>query len=105
MRKLRCEPGVLAIVINDLDQPRNNGKMVRVIRRADQNHYYVEVDWGCECLQDMVDCDGPITRAGTLRWGYRDSELLPIRDPDQDATDETLLWLPVPNTNKEEELA
>lgn len=104
MRKLRCEPGILAIVINDPEQQKNIGRMVRVLRHASSDNYDDVVDWECECMQDMVNADGSITPAGTWERGYRDVELLPIRDPDQDATDETLLWLPVPSTNKEEEL-
>jgi hypothetical protein len=38
--------------------------------------------------------------AGTIVYAM-DSILRPIRDPGDDAQDETLSWLPVPSTEKE----
>jgi hypothetical protein len=108
MRKLRCEPGILAIVVNDFDYPENNGKMVLVLGPAlPPKDYYgskekaAKLDWDCEALQPMQGIIR-VKKGGNI--GYQDAELLPIRDPDEGATDETLLWLPVPNKTKEEEL-
>ena len=39
--------------------------------------------------------------AGSRHWLHSDARLRPIRDPGDDAKDETLSWLPVPSTEKE----
>jgi hypothetical protein len=105
---MNCKPGDLAIVVQDFENPENVGALVRVVSRADPNDYDSDIDWDCDALSVI---SGP--RSFTGEWftavpgssdsefGYRDCELRPLRDPGDDATDETLLWLPSPTREKE----
>lgn len=47
------------------------------------------------------EIDPPLEIKGSRRFQCADSALNPIRDPGEDAQDETLSWLPVPSTEKE----
>jgi hypothetical protein len=97
---MNCKPGDLAVVVNDLDNPRNNGALVKVVCRADRAEYDAPIDWDCEAVSTIImERDGVVFRAdsGEGEFGYQDLELRPIRDPGEDAKDETLNWLPVPH--------
>lgn len=86
---LRCKEGDLAIVVNDMEHPWNNGALVKVLRRADRSEYTVPVDWDCEAVT-TIRTDGFTYSPGEADIGFRDRELRPIRDPGPDAVDETL---------------
>lgn len=95
--KLRCKPGDLAVVVRS--EVGNEGKVVRVLRflgRAKFSLGFVADDvWLVEC---------PSLAGETCSWSRRiggdacfpDARLRPIRDPGDDAQDETLQWLDVP---------
>lgn len=94
---MNCKPGDIARII---EQGRNRDALVRVLDD-------LECDpgvWRCEALQTVVAyrLNWPVGSfpAGTILWGP-DANLRPIRDPGDDAQDETLSWLPVPSTEKE----
>lgn len=101
--KLNCKPGDLAVIVKD-DFPENLGKFVHVICFADPE-YYPKLDgespnqWECKPSSTLMAWDD-------RNWRYRSSStalvsiadecLRPIRDPGDDAVDETLLLKPVP---------
>lgn len=90
---LRCRPGDLAMVVNDIEEPKNNGALVQVIERADRSFYDIPVDWECRAVSAIKFC-GSVHPPGTDGFGYRDRELRPLRDPGDDAVDEILRPLP-----------
>ena len=91
---MRCKPGDLAIVVNDIEMPQNNGALVRVLCRArPENYLNMQAEWDCEALS-TIRIDGyPSILPGGTGFGYRDRELRPLR-PD-DGQDETLTWRPI----------
>lgn len=95
---MNCRPGDLAFVVNDLEAPWNNGALVRVVERAPVDH--APFEWQC-CALTTIHFPGFVYRPGEDGFQYRDLELRPIRDPGEDAQDETLQWLPVPSQHKE----
>ena len=89
---MNCKQGDIAIVV--LSFAGNEGKIVRCMRplimkwkRYDGSTYMSE-SW-------EIDIALP-DRYGVLSKYTQDRQLRPIRDPGNDATDETLTWLPVP---------
>jgi hypothetical protein len=107
---LNCKPGDLAYV-RCLGEKSDNGKIVVVVRPAR--------------VGDICEDGTPIFRAATAGWFVRgtdlhllrlngsvtggfsevpiaDASLRPIRDPGDDAQDESKAWLPpVPTQHKE----
>lgn len=84
---MNCAKGDLAVVVAVPAHARHAlGAIVRCIDRCDEASN--------EGLP-MWHVDPP---AGGLYWGVHDHWLKPIRDPGDDARDETLDWLPVPTT-------
>lgn len=84
MSALNCKPGDLAIVVSG--RPVENlGRVIRVIEIKPIAYLMA---WSFE--GDLLDVDM-----------VDDSCLKPLRDPGDDARDETLMWLPVPSTTKE----
>lgn len=78
---MNCKPGDLAIVIRDCDG-HHQGKIVTVVDGACRpSHWLTD--------PKLIDPSGLLVEA-------HDSDLRPIRDPGDDAVDETLLWLPLP---------
>lgn len=88
---MNCKPGDLAVQVSCYGDGRYIGQLYR-------------------CLSSFIDGDGeprwrvePLSR--TLpKWvapECDDKHLRPIRDPGEDAVDETLLWLPSPSRTKE----
>jgi hypothetical protein len=87
---MNCKPGDLALLTRAIEQfPEQEGRIFTVttldLRSPEPAWYY----------------EGPVIRRvdGTHRktWiSLPDQWLRPIRDPGDDATDETLLWLPSP---------
>lgn len=94
---MRCKPGDLAVCI----APDNLGALVRVIRTATSEEQYEGEDWLCENLSPMKDCLTRQTDPAGCFGVMFDTDLRPIRDPGEDAKDETLDWLPVPERESE----
>lgn len=87
----RCKVGDIAIVVNDMEMPINNGAMVKILRTANPDDYEIEeICWECEALSVIQHDCGYIAYPGDDGVGYRDRELRPIRDSDRE--DETLTW-------------
>lgn len=96
---MNCKPGDLAIII--ASSAGNEGKIVRCVRLLKANDY-----WFKPSGQRYADATWEIDRllpdyAGHLGNTIGDSQLRPIRDPSEDAKDETLEWLPVPSKKLE----
>lgn len=90
---MRCKPGDLAIVVNDIEMPCNNGALVRVLKKADPEDYDCpEINWECQALSTIrYDC-GETALPRQDGVGYRDLELRPLRPSTRQ--DETLTWAP-----------
>jgi hypothetical protein len=103
---MNCKPGDLAIVTNadgsgwvgEVSR-RTVGRIVRVMKLRPSTSIH--------CSSPIVwEIEQPITGTFALKpyevTGIADSCLRPIRDPGDDATDESHAWLPpVPTTTKE----
>lgn len=92
---MRCKPGDLAIVVNDIEAPINNGALVRVLKRADPEEYNVpEIEWECQAISTIGYGGGGVAaHPGEDGVGYRDRELHPLRPSAKQ--DETLTWKPI----------
>lgn len=88
---MNCTPGDLAIVVNDIEMPCNNGALVKVVRKADPEDYDIpDICWECEALSTIIHECGYVAHPGDDGVGYRDRELRPLRD--HNGEDETLTW-------------
>lgn len=93
---MNCKPGDLAVIVRDEEPAVDIGKMVKVSASS-----FIDDD-GCFCWV----CDslsGPLRFWSGVRFEYAadaieipDAWLKPIRDPGNDAQDETLLWAGLP---------
>lgn len=104
---MNCKPGDLAVIVRD-DFTENAGRVVTVVRASCERELEVAIPgdfhWEVHCVTPLAIGQydrrtgmlvGPTHR---LRQGtVLDRDLRPIRDPGDDAVDETLLWLPVPH--------
>lgn len=90
---MNCKPGDLAIVV--------------ATANAQQREYIGKI---VTCVKVVNTIDGPVGwrtapflvnqfTKNSIAWV--DHHLRPIRDPGDDATDETLQWLPTPSREKE----
>ena len=90
---MNCKPGDIARVVST---GANRDALVRVLDSGNCD----PGEWRCEALQSLSEYvwETIVGRvpAGTIVYAM-DSILRPIRDPGDDARDETLLWLPVPS--------
>ena len=101
---MNCKPGDLAFVINEDPACKENiGRIVRVLRRSSARHAK-HGEWDIEPTSADFLIYDPSTkrlgRWGECRWAWvvmPDADLRPIRDPGDDARDETLDWRPVPH--------
>jgi hypothetical protein len=80
---MNCKPGDLAVIVR---KSKLIGLLVNVVGPALDGELGV---WTVEPLRPI-----PCPAAGG--WKCADHNLRPIRDPGEDARDETLNWLPVP---------
>jgi hypothetical protein len=90
---MNCKPGDLALIVG-ADHPQNLGRIVQVVRAYPymQNAWWVKHNG-----RPGVSLNGLVMEG----WSF-DHELRPIRDPGDDAADESHAWLPpVPTTTKE----
>jgi hypothetical protein len=91
---MNCRPGDLAIVIRS-GLGKSVGRLVTCIRLSEEEglrNRDGSVDWGPIWETDDY---GP-TGFGQFHNLWADADLRPIRDPGDDATDESLLWAPAP---------
>jgi hypothetical protein len=83
---MNCKPGDLAVIVKPGTTHRNLGKLVVV-----KNLLWDDM-WNVEALSPCHKENG---RYET--WGFiEDHRLRPLRDPGDDAVDETILWLGSP---------
>ena len=94
---MNCKPGDLAVVVKSF--AGNLGRIVRCIRlrseaatvRRPDGSFVTDAIWEIDtCLPDFSGTQGPFCQ---------DSLLRPIRDPGDDAIDESLQWLRVPEVD------
>jgi hypothetical protein len=102
---MNCRPGDLAVFVRSTCG--NEGRIVRCLRRAvgsDMERYGFSAHWAHRFVYWVIDAEvNCIGEFGDLtRVEMGDDEFLrPIRDPGEDAVDETLLWLPSPTKQGE----
>lgn len=91
---MNCKPGDLAIVVKSTCG--NEGKIVRCLGLIGKSHTFRNPDGSLDvCGKWQID--RPLKNYGGVMVLYaNDSALRPIRDPGDDAVDETLLRLPSP---------
>lgn len=100
---MNCKEGDLAVVVHS----DNQGAIVRVLRRSANEDLYSSVTgwkcriWECEALSRIKMWNAAFfTQDQDAQPGavvpFADEMLRPIRDPGDDAQDETISWLPVP---------
>lgn len=110
---MNCKPGDLAVIVRSFD-PNAVGQLVTVLERAPEHDFWLP--------SGMLTGSGPdawvVSFAAAFRTSSkfggrllvthgacRDAHLRPIRDPGEDARDETLAWLPVPSVERAKEPA
>lgn len=90
---MNCKPGDLAVFVRS--EAGNEGKIVRCVRFIGLRHW--PIPDGQFIDDPSWEIDPPVlSSTGFLLDHAPDSFLRPIRDPGDDAQDETLQWLPVP---------
>lgn len=103
---MNCKPGDLAIMVRSI--AGNEGKIFRCLRIATKfeldfyNFEDDDVTWVIDAQLPTRLISGVLDGAIRLAPLAKDACLRPIGDPGEDATDETLLWLPVPSAEKAE---
>lgn len=80
--KLNCKPGDLARIIHHPTLPEYADRIVRCVRT--HVHPRGRIGW---IIEPRLPCGCDVVADDLLR---------PIRDPGDDAVDETLTWLPSP---------
>jgi hypothetical protein len=85
---VNVKPGDLAIVVK-VDRDYQKCLLGQIIRVTGQYVGYRDI----HCWAYEPPLSTPI---GGLVFGFYDDELRPIRDPGDDAKDETLIWKPAP---------
>lgn len=87
---MQCKPGDLAIVVNDYEHPENNGALLRILKPALPGEFDIPADWVGQPLSTFRFDDATIEPGSNAIVAYRDAELKPLRDNDED--DETIAW-------------
>jgi len=101
---MHCKPGDLAIVVNDYEYPANNGALMRIWKPAPPGEFEIPADWIGLPLSTFRFGDRTIEPGARAIVVYRDAELRPLRDTDED--DETIAWAgPRPAIPQEQLLA
>jgi hypothetical protein len=109
MSALNCKPGDLAVIVAPYALS-GRGSVVKVLRPARHREnllgaeftlVYGEFGWVCQGSVTMES--GAVERLTAISDGC----LRPIRDPGEDARDETLSWkrVPSPSTTKDAEVS
>ena len=102
MSKLNCRPGDLAVIVRS--EAGNEGKVVHCLRLDAARSSGPTVTKSGKLLppSPIWAIDRAINHVrGTIAPYCHDSYLRPLRDPGEDAQDESLSWLPVPSASKE----
>lgn len=90
---MNCKPGDLARVIS-CEKTRDAGIVDLIVKVTKlTENYWREPAWNFDGRPLRASTGAPVTC-------IPDSMLRPILDPGEDATDETLQWLPVPTTEE-----
>lgn len=101
---MQCRPGDLAIVVNDYEHPGNNGALLRIWKPALAGEFEIPADWIGTPLSTFRFGERTIAPGARATVVYRDAELKPLRDTDED--DETIAWAgPRPAIAQEQSLA
>ncbi len=90
---MNCKPGDLAVVVKSM--AGHEGKILRVLKLVQTPKNYMQLPGGYW----MVDRQLPGI-SGDMTPVFPDAWLRPIRDPGDDAVDETLLRLPAPKLDE-----
>ena len=102
MSKLNCKPGDLVVVVRSTLNPQTIGFITTVVK------YEANPRTGEHAWRVSPPLPGqPIYWEGAMRvtdWVV-DRNLKPLRNPGEDARDETLDWLPLPVTTKDAEVS
>lgn len=94
---MNCKPGDLAVIVRSF--AGNEGRIVRCVRLISKECICVLPD-GSQSLQAIWEIDTDLTGCNGGTGPYcQDSLLRPIRDPGDDAVDETLLWNRIPEVD------
>lgn len=102
---MNCKPGDLAVIRGCVEYPEENGRLVVVIEHVPGNeweapdgHWFA---WDGQTPSTAVEsCGSPfdaLSDAASMFAVFETCRVFPIRDPGEDAVDETLLWLPSPH--------
>lgn len=108
---LRCKPGDLAVVVGYHPSfPHITGRLVDVIEltpvgvdfRLPDGKVHLPCGAGTWVIRfhSPVNLNALRGRSNAFYACSNDRALRPIRDPGEDAEDETLHWLPVPTTEE-----
>jgi hypothetical protein len=110
---MNCKPGDLAVIVGfNAQHPHLTGRIVDVIEAPPlgkmfklpdgKAHSAVQADVPCWVIRfhNGVDLSGLRGRPNALYGVCPDRALRPIRDPGEDATDETLQRLPAPSRDE-----
>ncbi len=91
---MNCKPGDLAVYVGQ--QTHFRGTIVRCVEFLGNKPVYPSFE-----LVPMwrIDREIEASNAAIKDW-FADKSLRPIRDPGDDATDETLLWKPIPRVKE-----
>ena len=102
---MNCKPGDLAVRVQAFHD--SFVKVGSVVRCVELNDFTVVLRGsagspGIEATNTWnIEWRGRTRTQGGLLLSIPDEHLRPIRDPGEDAQDESLQWLPVPSTEKE----
>lgn len=86
---MNCKQGDLAVMVRS-DYEENVGALFEVLEYSPWRGH----DWKCTNITRAMTAEG-WQKPGAVNWAI-DADLRPIRDPGDDAVDETLLWVPSP---------
>lgn len=86
---MNCRLGDLAIVVNDFENPENNGALLKIVAHTRPGQWDIPADWNCIPLSTFR-FDDKVVAPGRGVLGYRDRELRPLRD--NDGQDQTFDW-------------
>ena len=102
---MNCKPGDLAVRVQAFHD--SFVKVGSVVRCVELNDFTVVLQGsaGSPAIEATntwnIEWRGRTRDARGLLMSIPDEHLRPIRDPGEDAKDETLSWLPVPSTEQE----
>ncbi len=90
---MNCKPGDLAVTLHS--SPDQKGRFVTVVKAYSGSFGRSSARWWVCTTPSPFRTEERVEKSGALVL-IHDDYLRPIRDPGDDAQDETLQWLPVP---------